>query len=223
MSFRTALTDVELCNRALSLLPEEPIATMEQGGHVGRTCRQWYKPTVAWLLERHHWNLGTRREALAVTANPRANEWRYAYARPADLAYIIGTARSASAVGVGVYPAIRALYQPKRYERVGDVIYSNTEDTFFDFTSYDTTEADFDEQFANVIVLSLASRFAMPITKKASVAENYRQQASDALLLVMARNANENNPTYGDAPSESELIRGAFGGVGFYDPSWPAL
>lgn len=221
--FRSELTDVALCSRALSMLPEEPIASMDVGGLVGRTCRIWYKPTVAWLLEQHHWNLATKRVTLAEITNTRSTEWRYAYARPTDLAFIKGLAPLSGDAGIGYYHALRSLLQPKQFAVVGNTIFANIQAGAVDYVSYDVTEAEFDETFANVIALSLASRFAQPITKKAKLAADLKKEASDALILAMTHNANEEQPTYGDAPTETELTRGAIGGIGFYDSGWPAL
>jgi len=204
-SFKTTITGTELCNRALDLLPAEPIPSLDPqvGGLNARTARRWYKPTVAWLLERHHWNLATVRSPLAAIANTRSTRWRYAYKMPSDAAFIFGL------VGTdGIARGLVDVLGLTMFERVGDIIYSNIAAAQIDHTSYQTTEAEFSEEFANVIVLMLASRFAMPIIKKPSVAQKYQQDGNDALVLAMARNANENQPTYGNAPSETELARG---------------
>lgn len=214
-SFKTSITGVELCNRALDLLPQDPIPSLDPqvSGLAARTARRWYKPTVAWLLERHHWNLATVRSPLALRlGNARNAQWQYEYAMPADAAFVFGIVGTN---GVGYYSALRSLIGNRMFERVGDSLYSNVPAAMVDHTSYQVTEAQFSEEFANVIVLSLAARFAMPITKKASLAEKYQQDATNALALAMARNANENQPTYGNEPTETEIARGA--GIGWND------
>ncbi len=90
MSFKTALSGIELCNRALSRIYEEPISSLETPGKAARECRRWYKPTVGWLLERHHWNLATEITSLAAVANTRTGAWQYAYAKPNDAAFVVG-------------------------------------------------------------------------------------------------------------------------------------
>jgi len=214
-SFKTTITGTELCNRALDMLPADPIPNLDPqvGGLSARTARRWYKPTVGWLLERHHWNLATVRSSLAaLPTNTRNGQWRFAYAMPSDAAYVFGIVGTN---GTGYYSAIANLYGRSMFERVGDVLYSNVAAAQVDHTSYQTTEAAFSEEFSNIIVLFLASRFAMPITKKPSLAEKYQKDAADALVMAMARNANENQPTYGNAPTETEIARGA--GIGWND------
>lgn len=204
-SFKTTITGTELCNRALDLLPAETIPSLDPqvGGLSARTARRWYKPTVAWLLERHHWNLATRRTPIALVANTRAERWRYTYKMPSDAAFLFGI------VGTdGIAQGLVNILGLTMFERVGDLLYTNVAAAQVDHTSYQTTEAEFSEEFADVIVLMLASRFALPIIKKPSVAQKYQQDASNAMAMAMARNANENQPTYGNTPSETELARG---------------
>lgn len=225
MSFRTAITDVELCNRALALLPEEPIPSMDAGGLAARTARRWYKPTVAWLLTKYHWNLATRRATLATVANTRSDQWNFAYALPADTAFIRGIASADTSEGaaLGYYSALRNLFQQGQFLRVGQTLYSAIDAAVLDYTSLDVEENEFDEEFANVIVLWLASRFAMPITKKPALQQKYEQSASDAMTLAMARDSNENQATYGNTPSESELVRGDAFNLDYYPLKWPRV
>lgn len=211
-SFRTSITGTELCNRALDLIFAEPIPSLDEqvAGVAARTARRWYKPTVAWLLERHHWNLAVRRTMLQpLVTNTRAARWQFAYARPTDAAYIYGIGPGDDSTGF--YAALRGIGGYNLFERVGDVVYSSVVGAAIDHTSYETAENDFSEEFADVIVLSLAARFAVPVTKKPSLAEKYQQDAANALAMAMARNANENMPTYGNTPSETEVARGGYG------------
>lgn len=224
-SFRTSITGTELCNRALDLIFAEPIPSLDDQvpGVAARTARRWYKPTVAWLLERHHWNLATVRTPLtALVTNIRGARWQFAYQRPTDAAYIFGIAPSLDATGY--YAALRAVGGAPLFDRVGDVIYSNVQGAAVDHTSYQVGENEFSEEFCNVIVLMLAARFAMPVTKKGSLAQKYEQDAANALTMAMARNANEDMPIYGATPTETEIARGGWGIEQFwrgypYDPA----
>lgn len=216
-SFRTSITGTELCNRALDLIFQEPIPSLEDQipGVAARTARRWYKPTVAWLLERHHWNLATVRTPLtALVTNTRSAQWQFAYARPVDAAYIFGIMPALDSTGY--YAALRSIGSAKLFDRVGDVIYSGVEGAAVDHTSYQTTEAEFSEEFSDIIVLMLASRFALPITKKPSLGEKYQTDAMNAMAMAMARNSNENMPTYGNTPTESEIARGGYGVEAFW-------
>lgn len=227
-NFKVTKSGTQLVNRALDLIAESPIPSLDDqvAGVVARTARQWYKPTVAWLLERHDWGLAqTRAPLVAEAVNTRSNNWLYAYRVPEDCAFVtaINPADTATGVAVGYYAGLRAMLMRQRFERVVDILYSSIPAAVIDYTSYTVDETSFPEEFCDIIVLMLASRFAVPIAKKAGLEEKYRNMAQGALDVALARSRNENEPTYGDTPTETELIRGSSMGIGWFDPSWPAL
>ncbi len=220
-SFKTSLSGVEICNRALSLIAEAPIASFEEPNKNSvREAVRWYKPTVGWLLERHHWNLATTRVALALVGNTRPTEWGYAYARPGDAAFVKAIVPYGSTSAIGYYGALRNMLQARPFERVGSTIFSSIEAAYVDYVPYTLDETDFTEEFVDIIVLMLASRFAVPVAKKAGMEEKYRLMASQALDSAIARNRNENEPTYGDTVTETELVRGATYNSGYPSLGW---
>lgn len=223
-SFKVTKSGTQLVNRAMDLIAENHIPSLDDqvSGVAARTARTWYKPTVAWLLERHHWGLATRREPLTVTTNDRSTQWLYAYQVPEDAAFI---KRVVPPMGgsVGYYAGIRSLLLRNQFERIGALLYSSVQAAALDFTSYTVDETEFSEELSDIIVLMLASRFAIPIAKKAALQDKYLRQAEGALDVALARSRNENEPTYGDTPTETELVRGAGYGVGVFDREWPAV
>ena len=220
-SFKTTLSGIEIVNRAFDLIAEAPIASFEVNNLAARTANRWYKPTVAWLLERHHWNLATVREPLAVIPNTRSGRWNYAYRRPGDAAFVKALVPGDEATTVGYYTGLRNLLQQGDFERVGDVIFSQGAAGAVDYVPYTLDETQFSEEFTDIIVMMLASRFAYPIAKKAALEEKYRNMAQQALDTAITRNRNENEPTYGNTPTETELVRGATITRGLYGTGWP--
>ena len=75
MSFKVPISDVLIWNKALQMLPAEPVASIVEQSLEARECRRAYKPLVAELLEMYHWGLATRRVALAVGTNDRLGKW----------------------------------------------------------------------------------------------------------------------------------------------------
>ncbi len=221
-SFKTTLSGVELVNRALDLIAEAPIASLDApNSNAVRTANRWYKPTVGWLLERHHWNLATVRAPLALLANTRSREWLYAYRRPGDAAFVKSIVPADGSGLVGYYHALASSLQPARFERVGETIFSSVPAAAVDYVPYTLDETQFTEEFADIIVLMLASRFAVPIAKKTAMEEKYRTMATQALDSAIARNRNESEPTYGNTVTETELVRGA--GYAGYANGYPDL
>lgn len=201
MSFVVEYSDVILCNRALSLLPEAPIASLDAPGMVARECRQCYRPTVRRVLEMHEWGLPRVRKALALRAVNDRPEWGYCYAQPNDMAFAV----SVSEAGQPKYRSAN----PTAYlfEVIGRSVYTNVQDAALDYTSLSIDEHDFDERLVEAVTHLLAGRLAMPITKRQELAEALERRGLEMVNLAIAQDQWQRNPTYGDGPTESELVR----------------
>lgn len=217
MTFKPDISAVSIWNEALALLPADPVESESEASVEARECRRFYKGVVATLLEAHHWNLARKRMELAAITNDRAEEWGFAYAKPDDLAY---PAMVIPPSGAGVGGWIMQDYTyflptgQRAMQMAGTTIYSMIEAARLEYTTYDVTEADFTVSLKNAIVLSLAAAICMSITKDDKRALTLQAQARDATLQTIARDRNANNPTYGNKPTESEIVRGAG-----YDPN----
>lgn len=222
MTFKPEISRVSLFNEALALLPSDPVQDPDENTLEARECRRFYKRVVATMLERHHWNLATQRVALAAVANDRDTEWRYAYAKPTDMAFPV-RAFDAGNAGYGGWLADGNTYLlggRKVFMQVRGVLYSMIEAASLEYTTFDITEADFTSSFADLVVLELASRICHPVTKDDRKAKDLATRAEDERKRVIAIDLNRNQPTYGNTPLETELTRGA-GIDANYTGNWP--
>lgn len=222
MSFKPEISSVLIFNEALSQLPADPVQSEDEASMEARECRRWYKSVVATLLERHHWNLSTKRGVLAVITNDRANEWAYAYAKPTDMAYpvalIPSTGNAYSGWIMHDYAYIlggRPVFMQSR-----GVLYSSLQAASLEYTSFDITEADFTTRFKDLIVEGLASKIAPAITKDEQKAEKMARAHEFNTQRAIGSDINRNQPTYGNRPTESEVVRGVgydrtFAGTGY--------
>jgi hypothetical protein len=213
MTFRQSTSAVGLCNRALSMLAQTAISSIDPPSPPGAASREaalWYKPTVARLLETHHWGLALRSAELAAVANDRS-DWLYALAAPDDMAFPAGFTQYGGAAGVSYYKGLGGLLASRlgrpMFMLKGRTLYSNWSSTL-DYVSFDITEADFTETFANIVVLSLAAVLAMPITKNAKRERELRDQATTAMNIAITQSLNEGNHRYGDEMSDRDFARG---------------
>lgn len=211
MSFKVAISDVLVCNEALALIPAEPITLMAEQSMEARECRRWYKPVVAELLEKHHWGLATKRVALAAVANDRRDEWPYAYAKPADMAFPVkmipvggGNPYQGWIARDGGYWSVTGR---QLFLQIGGTIYSTIAAGVLEYTSFSITEADFTNLFKRIVSLELAARLCPPIAKNASRTQVLTVQAEAERVRVIANDLNRSQPTYGNRPTESELAR----------------
>lgn len=217
MTFRPDPSDVKLCNRALSLLSQTPITSLDPpapAGVASRECALHYKPTVARLLELHHWGLARKRGTLTAVTNDRTGEWTGAYQLPADCAFpvIFSTYAGSGGTSMTYYRALGGLVGAWRgrplFHRVGSILYTNVS-AELDYVSYDISEAEFNSTFENIVVLTLAATMAFAITKRQQREETLRQQATSAINIAIAQDLNQGQQRYGDTPSERDFARGA--------------
>lgn len=211
MSFKPEISDVIIFNEALALCPADPVQTQNERSLEARECRRFYKGVVASLLERHHWNLATKRVALAVVDNDRNDEWAFAYAKPADMAYPVSLlpAQGGGYGGWLMQDYVYYLGGRRVFMQAGVVIYSALAAARLDYTSFNITEADFSVRFKDLVVEHLAAKICHPITKNAVRARELASLAEFNANRAIASDLNANQPTYGNRPTESEIVRGA--------------
>lgn len=218
MTFQENRSDINICNKALSRIGQTTLAgTLDDPANnakqAGRECKLHYKPTVRGVLEAHHWNLATKRGALIETTNTRSMEWPFAYAKPADLAFPVSLNVPGETVAgpVSYYRGLKGLYANfmghPLFTYSGSVIFSYLSPAELEYTSLDITEQDFTQQMEDIIVLFLAAKLAYSLAKDHRMGNEIKQEAIAELDKAIAGNLNEQQPTYGNTISESELAR----------------
>lgn len=213
MSFKPDTSAASIANEALAMLPADPIQDLDERSMEARECRRFYKPVVARLLEQFHWGLATKRAPLAALAvNDRPNEWAYAYAKPTDLAYPVRMHTEDGGAYYGWFMEQLSYLLPggrTLFRQVGGTIYSSVGAASIEYTSFNITEANFTALFKDVVTLELAARICRPITKDDALARELASRAEYERRQAIANDLNRNGMTYGNKPTESEIVRGA--------------
>lgn len=213
MSFKENYSSTSLCNAALAMVSEsKTISSLEDPGRNAEACRRWYKPTVAKLLETHHWGLATKHAPLVEVTNGRTAEWNMAFAKPDDLAFpvLIGMASGASNLTYyqGLQGLIASWNNRPVFQMHNGVIYSNIGGDL-EYVSYDITEDDFNATFADIVVVSLASRLALEIPKDYDLHKALAEDATAQINMAITQNLNLGRPTYGNNVPERDIARGS--------------
>lgn len=227
MSFKPTPSAVDICNRALSRIGQEPISSLvppQPQGKASRACATWYKPVVSRLLEMHHWQLARERVTLTETTNDRTSEWLFKYVLPVDVAFPVSLAPLGGSSSLQYYRGLQGLlatlYGKPVFLLVGRNLYTRYEGVL-DYVSYDITESDFNASFENIVDLSLAAAICFDLTKSRAREEELRAQATSAMNFAITQDLNAGHPRYGDEPSERDIVRGD----GFLRPWdwWPGV
>lgn len=224
MSFKDYASAVSLANRALGMIAEGPVASLEDPGNKPAAINRWYKPVVARLLQMHHWGLATKRTSLVETVNDRGSEWAQAYAPPIDMAFPVAIGQSSGASRVSYYRGLGGLmamlYGRPIFQNHNGKLYSNYAGDL-EYVSYDITEAQFTPAFEDIVVLMLASRLARELPKDADMADNLEAKANSAINVAITQDLNSGGRQYGNTVSEAELVRGALAGNDYFPIGLP--
>lgn len=223
MTFKQTASSTNLVNRALGMVSESRTISDidEDSGFTAEVARRWYKPVVARLLEMHHWGLATKRSPLVAVTNTRSAEWTHAFSTPDDMAFPVGITLASGGSTVSYYRGLAGLIgmtygRPLFLYHNGTLFSHMTGD--LEYVSFDITEADFNATFEDIVVMSLASRFALEIPKDVKLSQEYADQAQSAINLAIAQNLSVGRQQYGQHVSEAELVRGTL-----YGSNWDFL
>lgn len=207
MNFRNPHSPVSIYNAALAKLPHPPLASVNDVGIAARECNRAYPEVVAGLLEMHHWGLATKVEVLvASTEDPRG--WGYVYTLPNDAANVVSLHMPSTQFEYGGERSRALLDRMNREFAVeGRLLFCNRANASARYVSYTLSEEQFTSGFVNAIALKLASELAMPITKRQDLRENFSNEFTTFLNQLLANEKNKAGQTYGDGPSDSEIVR----------------
>jgi hypothetical protein len=207
MSFRPSNNRLTIFNLALDHISGGTITDPDERGFEAAKLRMHYPNTVSSLLESFHWWMAEQRLALPPIENNNP-DWRYAFQRPTDIAYIIALHDEAGRIG-------RGLNGKAAFKRAGNVIYTDRPNVVATFTSYNISEGDFSARFVDIVAASLGARVAIPIAKSPTLAQSLREGVDLEIARLRASELNEAGQTYGNGPTEAERAR-----AGMFDDAY---
>lgn len=193
---------LSICNQALDEVPEGTVASINEDSVAARACGRLYAPTLAELLEAHDWGFARKRVSLPLLAtNDRESAWGYAYSLPADLSLPIRVLPLSPAYGavltVGQTLASHAEGTGAAYDYAGDTLYTNAEAAVLEYVS-GQVDATATAAFSKALVLTLAAKLVMPITKDRRQQEAIERKAEIAVQRAIANDANRRPRRYMD-------------------------
>jgi hypothetical protein len=214
-----AVSQIEICNRALAHLPAGQIADMNENSLEARECRRFYEPTVRRALEREDWSFINTRAILALKGtNDREQEWLYAYALPSNMGGALRVVPDFEGAGIG-YPiplpgqpyAESWLANGQAWETPyiieGDTLYSNILNARLEYSINDVAGVGVTELFLDALALQLAQRHAMPVKKDSQREQALAAAARTAWDEAVADDRNRHPVNSGQYVSEAMAAR----------------
>lgn len=83
------MTETDICNLALDILKERPIASLDDARPTAEWCKRNFAITRDGCLSMANWNFAMKRQKLAAEAEAPAFDWSYAYTVPTDCIRVV--------------------------------------------------------------------------------------------------------------------------------------
>jgi len=182
-----AVSVVEICNLALSLIGGENISSMSEASAQARASNQFYQTTRDGLLALYPWGFAQKLRVLPEVGNDKAGTWAHAYDLPVDMLKV-GLVRPAYSADLGVFEGEQA--QAAFLHHVeGDKIYSDVEGAVLLYTARVEDPSLYPPLFVSALAYSLAAWLAMPLTRSVEIQGRMMQLAQGAQASAMAADA----------------------------------
>lgn len=160
-------TDVDLVNRALVLLGQDPIQDLTDEDEVSVTCATVYPAVRDEVLGLYPWRCTFKKVQLARLTEAPLNEWTYKFTLPTDRVGEIRTVFNTDEVGAKPF---------KEYDIIGNELYTDAEEIWVDYP-WLINEDSFTGHVRALMVFVLAARLAEPITEDSEKADKWEAKA----------------------------------------------
>lgn len=181
------ISDIVICNIALSHIGGESIASFEEKSEPARLCRIYYGVDLDALTAVHDWPHCSRYVRLAeLTACPPT--WGHAYQRPADCIRVLEIVGGAGST-------------PIPFEISGNTILTDQPDAWVKYAARVSDPALWPPLFAEAMSWKLAATLSTKMTGAGGALNNCMQMYSHALTQAKAAANNEHQAApQDDAP-----------------------
>lgn len=205
LSMSEDLSEVKVCNLALSYLGESPITSLDplvDSSLTASLCARFYPTTRDDLLGRRAWSFATKRKTL-IAVDSEWTEWNYAYGVPADClrpdaVQVAGADSDYATGGTSVYPvSVETTIAPTQMPRIefqieqdsegNRILYTDQEDAVLRYTAKVCDVTAFPAWFTKALAWLLAADLAGALIKGDKGAEQVmRFTQMSAAILAMA-------------------------------------
>jgi len=190
------MSKVQICNRGASQYLGLPrINSFSETSPQAEQYNLHYDDLRKRLLERHWWIFAKDRSALATLAtNPRSNDWKYAYQKPAtaiEIHWVNDQAVAEAAMSSHQNPDA-----PR--QMAGTSIFSNQYQAYCEYTDNVKNTELMPQYFRDALSAMVAAAIALPMTESVQKAKFASEQAE--LMVDKAIAEDENNATVIEMP-----------------------
>ena len=160
-----ALTDLQLCSKALILCGANTISSFDEGTVEAEIAGTLYASTRDALLSAHRWQFCTAQHRLNKRADRPVADYRFAYQLPNDFLAVISLGDAARPQGAGA-----------TYRIMEARIETDLDGAILTYT-FRADERRYPPYFSQALISALAAAFALPITESNTRADRMTTRA----------------------------------------------
>ena len=175
-----ALTNIELCTRALIRLGANPIVGFDDGSAESEIAKVLYGATKNALLSSYPWSFATKQMELAVSSNNPIADYKYSFLLPEDC--LIALSAGSNNRGRGVH-----------FKILNGGLHTNHSNITLTYIA-EIDEVDFPAFFDSILITKLAAEFSIPVTESTSRTEMLYSQAEKEITKARHIDAQQDSP-----------------------------
>jgi hypothetical protein len=158
------LSDIDICNQALTLCGGSTISSLSDGSAEAVQCGQHYETTVRACLTApggapFRWSFASRQEQLSRLADTPADRWTYAYQLPPEMLAAHGAVQNGHLVEYAIY---------------GDKLFTDAEGPIVLDHSFRAEASAWPPFFVEAVVATLATKLALALNRDGDLAKLVR-------------------------------------------------
>ncbi|HCQ9867926.1 hypothetical protein [Acinetobacter baumannii] len=164
-----SVSNVIICNNALSRIGGRQIASFDENTELAQLCRNNYDITRLSLLRAHPWSCAKKRQILSPISTYPSFGYGHAFPLPSDYVRVLAV-------------------NTERYEIENRYILADTETVYLEYIFDNKVEQTWDSMLIEAITLKMAYILCKPVT--GSSAERDALDQEFARLIAVAKNVN---------------------------------
>jgi hypothetical protein len=181
------MTDISICNLALTQLSTARIASLDESTENGRKCKAIYELSRDSLLADHNWNFARAEKELAlIDETPVSEDWAYIFQLPSDCLRVM------------------RMEEDEKFAIFSDRLYTNSDVAKIEYIKRETNPVKYSPMFVKALAGRIAADLAYGITQNATVAQLAEQRANQSLREAKWTDAQEGINTL---PIQGNFIR----------------
>ena len=167
-----AVSDVSICNQALSWLGESPIIALSDNSRAGRLCKANYEPLRDAVLEDRAWSFASERVILPPSATSPVFEYTHQYQLPSD------HIRTLEAREDDRFDEENKL----DWAQEGNFILCSVSVLYLKYVRRVTNPTEFSAGFVQTLAARIATDIAIPITRSRTLQADMKKLYDDKLM-----------------------------------------